>query len=164
MTDSKYKEYSSITRKSFWVGREARYIIKEIGGDLCLCLYADGRVLVSTPLNDAPFFMKQIKVLEKVILLTIPKRKMLLELERYEEIIEMEKKELKEIRNNNNPKEKTEITRDRLNDCPMMSFECLKNNIKRLMNNEPVDKSRVESEIKAIDSFLRDAITVVDLN
>jgi|GEM_PF-4951373 len=145
------KRYNSI---SIQLNYRCSYVLELVDDELCVCLKRYDTTLVYTPLHDVKFFISQIKALEKIICLTIPEREMLLELGRYDELANAEKKKLNKLRMENDIEIKNAIIEGDEKETPLLLFYNLKNRIRDLIDNKPVNVDHVNSSIQKIDAVL----------
>ena len=159
-----YYEVVNLEKKIFRLGRNSYYAVERVDDEkeLCACLYANERIIMYTFISDTPYFIRLIQALEKIICLTIPRRELLLKLERYEELAEMEKNEMKELRKNELIEE-TCAVKQKINGIPLIKFNLLKHDIERFINDgEDFDAKEMKERIQVIEKFLRSVICQVN--
>jgi len=144
------------------LGCNSNYTIELVDNELCLCLNINGKRNMYTYIHDTPYFIKQIKALEKTICLTIPEREMLLELGKYDELAKVESNKLNKLKKQNDIEIKNVIIECFEKKNPLLHLYNLKNRIRDLIDKKPVDVDMINISIEKISSVLHERYWSID--
>ena len=152
MSSIDYYETESCKEISIKLNEKCCYSIEMVEDKLCVCFKISDRIATHTSLNSVNFFMKQIKALEKIICITIPEREMLIELGRYDVLLNKEKRKLNKLRKENDIKVENIVIDRKIKETPLLNLYNLKTDIKRLIDGE-INRVNIDTMYERINEI-----------